>query len=165
MWPFKKKKPEQTPAFRRAMAEKIARNRLRYASEREGDMDIVIGRDGGFNIRNGELVFLNTAHFKYGDTFQISNSLYNDGVYVYGEAGEFEDEENVLITKVVYPRDVVMGVVNLFKWDAENRDKVGVKSESLSRYSVTYYDISSNAEVGFPNGLVAFLKPYMRAKF
>lgn len=117
------------------------------------------------NIRNGELSFLNTAHFKYGDTFQISNSLYNDGVYVYGEAQEFEDEENVLITKVVYPRDVVMGVVNLFKWDAENRDKVGVKSESLSRYSVTYYDISSNAEVGFPNGLVAFLKPYMRAKF
>ena len=56
MWPFKKKQKEETPAFRRAMAEKIARHRLRYASEREGDMDIIIGRDGGFNIRNGEFI-------------------------------------------------------------------------------------------------------------
>lgn len=56
MWPFKKKNPEQTPAFRIKMAEKIARHRLRYVSEREGDMDIVIGRDGGFNIRNGEFI-------------------------------------------------------------------------------------------------------------
>ena len=56
MWPFKKTKPEDTPAFRIKMAEKIARHRLRYASEREGDMDIIIGRDGGFNIRNGEFI-------------------------------------------------------------------------------------------------------------
>ena len=56
MWPFKKKKPEDTPAFRIKMAEKIARHRLRYASEREGDLDIIIGRDGGFNIRNGEFI-------------------------------------------------------------------------------------------------------------
>ena len=56
MWPFKKKNPEDTPAFRIKMAEKIARHRLRYASEREGDMDIIIGRDGGFNIRNGEFI-------------------------------------------------------------------------------------------------------------
>ena len=56
MWPFKKKNPEETPAFRKKMAEKIARHRLRYASERVNDVDIVIGRDGGFNIRNGEFI-------------------------------------------------------------------------------------------------------------
>lgn len=117
------------------------------------------------NIRNGELIFADASRFKKGVSFQISQSLYNDGVYVYGEKHEFEDEDGVLITKVVYPPDVVQGVVNLFKWDFENRDKVGVKSESLSRYSVTYYDLDANSEVGFPKGLVAFLKPYMRAQF
>ena len=116
------------------------------------------------NIRNGQLEF-NAKLFKAGDTFQISNSLYNEGVYVYGEEQELYDEDGVLITKVVYPPDVVQGVVNLFKWDIENRGKVGVKSESLSRYSVTYYDLESGSTVGFPNGLVAFLKPYIRAKF
>lgn len=116
------------------------------------------------NIRNGELIF-DTTLFKEGDTFQISKSLYNEGLYVYGEKHELYDEEGVLITKVVYPPDVVEGVVNMIKWDIENRAKVGVKSESLSRYSVTYYDIESNSVLGYPSGLVAFLKPYMRAKF
>lgn len=116
------------------------------------------------NIRNGELIF-DTTHFKVGDTFQISKSRYNEGLYVYGEKHELYDEDNVLITKVIYPPDVVTGVVNMFKWDEQNRAKVGIKSESLSRYSVTYYDIESNSVMGYPSGLVAFLKPYMRAKF
>lgn len=56
MWPFKKKKLEDKVSFRKEMAEKIARHRIRYVSEREDDMDIIIGRDGGFNIRNGEFI-------------------------------------------------------------------------------------------------------------
>lgn len=117
------------------------------------------------NIRGGELVFDDATRFKDGDTFQISKSLYNDGVYTYGKEKTFEDEENVLITKVVYPADVIMGVVNLFKWELEHRDKVGIKSESLSRYSVTYYDVDASSIAGYPRGLMAFLTPYMRAKF
>ena len=53
---FKKKKPEDTVAFRTEMAKKIAFHRLRYVTEREGETEIVIGRDGGFNIRNGEFI-------------------------------------------------------------------------------------------------------------
>lgn len=56
MWPFKKKKLEDKVSFRKEMAEKIARHHIRYVSEREGDTDIIIGRDGGFNIRNGEFI-------------------------------------------------------------------------------------------------------------
>lgn len=111
-----------------------------------------------------ELTFDKTR-FKDGDTFQISQSLYNDGVYTVGETYDFIDESGVLITKVVYPPDVVMGAVNLFKWETQNREKVGVKSESLSRYSVTYYDLETSSVMGYPKGLMAFLKPYMRAKF
>lgn len=117
------------------------------------------------SVRGGKLEF-DATYFKTGDSFQISKSKYNDGVYTYGEeSAEFYDEENILITKVVYPSDVVAGVVNLFKWDIQNRDKVGVKSESLSRYSVTYYDLESNSIGGYPKGLMAFLTPYIKAQF
>ena len=53
---FKKKKPEDTASFRMEMAKKIAVHRLRYVTEREGETELVIGRDGGFNIRNGEFI-------------------------------------------------------------------------------------------------------------
>ena len=53
---FKKKKPEDSPAFRLEMAKKIAVHRLRYITERINDTELVIGRDGGFNIRNDEFI-------------------------------------------------------------------------------------------------------------
>ena len=116
------------------------------------------------SIRSGELLF-DKKLFKDGESFEISNSLYNAGVYVLGKTYDFYDEENVTITKVVYPQAVITGVVNLIQWDIEHRGKIGVKSESLSRYSVTYYDVENNSVGGYPKGLMGFLKPYMRAQF
>jgi hypothetical protein len=113
-------------------------------------------------------------HFKAGDTVQISQSIFNDGVYTIEgvENGYIElnkkllDENQVLVTKVEYPMDVVMGVVNMLKWDLTNRDKVGIQSETLSRHSVTYFDMSAdNSAIGYPKTLVGFLKPYMKARF
>ena len=43
---FKKKKLEDKVSFRIKMAEKISKHRIRYVSERIGDTDIIIGRDG-----------------------------------------------------------------------------------------------------------------------
>lgn len=115
-------------------------------------------------VVNGELIFDRTL-FKDGDTVHITQSFYNNCLYVLGEEHEFYDEDKILITKVEYPPDVIEGVVNMLEWEAKNRDKVGIKSESLSRYSVTYYDIESKSVIGFPSGIVAFLTPYKRAKF
>ena len=53
---FKRKKPEEKLSCKIKMAEKMVRNRLRYATERDGDTDSVIGKNGGFNIRNGQLI-------------------------------------------------------------------------------------------------------------
>ena len=65
-----------------------------------------------------------------------------------------------------YPMDVKMGVINLMKWELNNRDKVGVASESISRHSVTYFDMSGdNSTMGYPKALLGFLKPYMKARF
>lgn len=113
-------------------------------------------------------------HFKAGDTVQISQSIFNDGVYTIEgvEDGYIElnkkllDENQVLVTKVEYPMDVVMGVVNMLKWDLEHRDKVGIQSETISRHSVTYFNMDGdNSTIGYPKTLVGFLKPYMKARF
>lgn len=53
---FKRKKPEERLSFKLEMAEKMVRNRLRYATERDGETDSVIGKNGGFNVRNGQLI-------------------------------------------------------------------------------------------------------------
>jgi len=59
-----------------------------------------------------------------------------------------------------------MGVVNLFKWEQNNRDKVGVSSETISRHSVTYFNMDGeNSIMGFPKSLLGFLRPYRKARF
>lgn len=67
---------------------------------------------------------------------------------------------------IVYPADIKMGVIGLLKWDITLRGKVGIASETLSRHSVTYQDMTGgNAEMGYPKSLLGFLRPYMRARF
>lgn len=65
-----------------------------------------------------------------------------------------------------YPMDIKMGVANLMKWEADNRDKVGVATETISRHSVTYFNMDGdNSIMGYPKALMGFLKPYKRARF
>lgn len=67
---------------------------------------------------------------------------------------------------IIYPADIKMGAVNLIKWELGNREKVGVASESISRHSVTYFDMTGdNYIIGYPKALTGFLKPYMCARF
>lgn len=124
-------------------------------------------------VINGKL-FYNTNLLKVDDTVQISDSALNDGLYVVQDMGadaisldaDLYDEDYVLVTKIVYPHDVKMGVVNLLKWENANRDKVGVASETLSRHSVTYFAMDGeNSLLGYPKSLLGFLMPYMKARF
>lgn len=113
--------------------------------------------------------------FAVGDTLQITDSeLMNDclctvqsvkdGVITTNEA--LYDEAGVVITKVQYPAAVKMGVVNLMKWELSHRDKVGVASETISRHSVTYFDMNGDSSTtGYPKALMGFLKPFMKARF
>ena len=124
-------------------------------------------------IEDGKL-YCDVAMFKAGDTIQITESNFNEGLYVVPEGEESDvielpdalDETDVLVTKVVYPMDVKMGVVNMMKWDLENRDKVGIQSETISRHSVTYFNMDGdNSSLGYPKSLIGFLRPYMKARF
>ena len=109
-----------------------------------------------------------------GDTVQISQSLLNNGIYTVTEitdegmtvSGNLLDCTKNLITKVSYPPDVILGAVNLYRWDLDNRSKVGIQSETISRHSVTYFNMDGdNADMGYPKSLLGFLKPYMKARF
>jgi hypothetical protein len=113
--------------------------------------------------------------FAVGDTLQISGSDLQDGALVTVSAIEdgtiyvnedLLDESGVVITKVKYPMDVKMGAVNLLKWELNNRDKVGVSSETISRHSVTYFNMDGdNSIMGYPRSLLGFLKPHKKARF
>ena len=108
--------------------------------------------------------------FKVGDTVLISNSKYNNGVYVLTAMdgtldSELFDDENNKVTLVKYPPAIKLGVVKLLQYNAKMDDKVGISSESLSRHSVSYAQPTSDSICGYPSSLMSFLKPYMKARF
>jgi len=122
-----------------------------------------------------KLLFNSPVPFKVGDTLQLTESDFMQDELVTVSAidnssitvsGELIDESGVVVTKVKYPMDVKMGIVNLMKWELNNREKVGVASESISRHSVTYVDqTGDNTIMGYPVALMGFLKPYRKARF
>ena len=72
----------------------------------------------------------------------------------------------MLLIKIEYPEDVQLGAINMLKWDIENRDKVGIQSESISRHSVSYFNMDGeNSIIGYPKSLIGFLTPYKKARF
>jgi len=114
--------------------------------------------------------------FAVGDTVQVSygKKAMDCGLYTIKEiTGNtftvnegFPDIPGVKVCKVKYPADVKMGVVNMLKWDLENRGKVGIQSETISRHSVTYFNMDGdNSSMGYPKALLGFLKPYKKARF
>lgn len=112
--------------------------------------------------------------FEVGDTVQVSESGLNKGLFTVATVDDslftveeaVKDEKDVLVTKIVYPEDVVDCAFNLLEWELEHRAKVGIQSETLSRHSVTYFNMDGdNSIMGYPKSLMGTLKPYMKARF
>ncbi len=121
---------------------------------------------------NDDMVYGSPQYFTVGDTVQISSPYgVNDGLYLITEVEDDHialDRELVpvdcnLVTKIQYPADVVQCAVDLFKWKHTMGDKVGVKSETLSRHSVTYED-SATLYMGYPVGILNGLKLHRKAR-
>lgn len=121
-----------------------------------------------------QLLVPGSTPFKAGDTLEITESELNAGLVTVSAvsngsitvAEELYDESGVALTKVVYPADVKQGVARMLQWQLDNGDKVGVQSETISRHSVTYFNMDGdNSTMGFPKSLLGFLKPYMKARF
>lgn len=123
-------------------------------------------------------------YFKEGDTVEISQSIFNDGLYtVVAFDGEFitldralVDENPVLVTKIEYPADVKEGVLSILKWQLKNEaandgdtSKKDIQSETISRHSVTYVTDSTELDIderlGVPKKYSSFLRQYRKARF
>lgn len=121
----------------------------------------------------GGLFVMDAQLFKPGDTVQVSESALNAGLFTVSVATDEElsvaedvvDEAEVLVTKVVYPDDVIDCALNLLEWEVKNRAKVGIQSETLSRHSVTYFAQDANNQImGYPAALLGGLKAYRKAR-
>ena len=124
------------------------------------------------DIRAGVFMSESLIPFVVDDTIQVSESRYNSGLFtVSAETDDTtfmvnedtRDEDDVLVTKVEYPADVVACCVDLMEWAVNFAGKVGIKSETLSRHSVTYED-SATMFMGYPASLLGCLKPYRKAR-
>lgn len=122
---------------------------------------------------NGEPIAIRS-----GDTIQVSDSKYNDGLYVVksieGKILTLDNNEpffngsfsGAFITKIEYPPDIRMGIVELIKYKQKMGSKMGIKSESIARMSVTYYDINATDNIeGFPASKFSFLNKYKKMRW
>lgn len=127
-------------------------------------------------VRGG--VFLSDAliPFSVGDTVQVTkgDKAEDLGLYTVKEIDgatftvnePIADIDDINVTLVAYDMNIKVGVANLLRWEAVNRDKVGIQSESISRHSVTYADTTGeNSLMGYPKAMMGFLKPYVKARF
>ncbi len=125
-----------------------------------------------------------SPYLKVGDTVQITDSAFNNGLFTiktkdaegFTVNEEIYDEEAVLVTKVEYPADVQMGAIEIMRWKLKNEtanyDDTApkeIQSESISRHSVTYAKDATesdiDAEFGVPRKYTSFLKMYKKARF
>lgn len=122
---------------------------------------------------SGGLLIGSSPYLQPGDTVEINDSI-NSGLCTVEEITDNKirldkilyDTARNMVTKVVYPADVQEGVLNMLQWDFTMRSKTGIKSETLSRHSVTYYDMDSgNSLDGYPAALVGFLDPYRQMRW
>lgn len=115
---------------------------------------------------------------RVGDTIQISSSKFNDCLTTIAAINDKNIETNVkesffdgsfsgsFITKVQYPADIRMGVEELIKYKKQMGSKMGIKSESIARMSVTYYDINATDNIeGFPASKFSFLNKYKKMRW
>lgn len=114
---------------------------------------------------------------RVGDTVEVNYSRFNDGLYtvvsldgnqikVAGQPLFDEQNTKAMLTKVEYPADIKRGIKKLIDYDVKMADKVGIKSETISRMSTTYYDVNGSDNTdGYPSSLLSFLEKYEKMRW
>lgn len=124
-----------------------------------------------FGRSENNSVYGEPKFFTVGDTVQISGTGVNDGLYqiTMVDTDHIELDKRLktfdcnLVTKVEYPADVIQCAVDLYQWKQKMGEKVGIKSETISRHSVTYED-SATLFMGYPVGILNGLQLHKKAR-
>lgn len=119
----------------------------------------------------------NIRGLRIGDTVEVNYSDFNDGLYVVKEMLDneikveqesflTEETRGIMVTKIEYPADIKRGILKLIQYDRKMSGKIGIKSETVSRMSTTYYDVNAKENTdGYPASLLSFLKKYEKMRW
>ena len=100
-----KSKDPNSKRSRRDMAQMVCGKHIRYVSEKQNDVDVIIGREGGFNIREGDLLVYASSKVVFRaeiDELQIWELLSKDGGVLTGFDKETGRERTVIAYYVYY---------------------------------------------------------------
>ena len=104
----KKKNDPNSRKFRWEMARAVEGQHIKYVSEKkDGEVDEVIGRNGGLNIRDDEFIVYASAKVLFRckvDELQIWELLSKDGVIISGPDKLHGGEMRTIIVYYVYYR-------------------------------------------------------------
>ena len=109
MFKFLKRKPknENSVAFKREMAKKLDGKHIKYVGERINNEEIIIGREGGLNLRNGEFIVFASADIIMRckiEEMQAWELMSHDGVVITAPDLEHGGVERTIIVHYVYYR-------------------------------------------------------------
>jgi hypothetical protein len=89
------------------MARSVEGHHIKYVTEKKDNVDEVIGRNGGLNIRNDEFIVYASAKVLFRckvDDLQIWELLSKDGVVLTGPDIESGGKERTVVAYYVYYR-------------------------------------------------------------
>ena len=103
----RKKLDPNSKKFRWEMARSVEGQHIKYVTEKKENVDEVIGRNGGLNIRNDEFIVYASAKVLFRckvDDLQIWELLSKDGVVLTGPDIESGGRERTVVAYYVYYR-------------------------------------------------------------
>lgn len=127
-------------------------------------------------IQGKRITFDGVNMFNMHDTVEIVGVQYYDGFHYVTSVGtdwieidipfELEGDVTGSLYLIKFPADVRSGVKKVWKHEQATEDTVGVRNESISRWSVTYEKPSTGRSInGLPAYLFDFLKPYEKMRW
>ena len=102
-----KSKNPDSKKYRYEMAQAVCGQHIKYVTEKRDNVDEVIGRNGGLNIRNDEFIVYASADVVFRcriEDLQIWELLSKDGVVLTGPDLEHGGVERTVIAYYVYYR-------------------------------------------------------------
>ena len=102
-----KPKNPDSRKFRREMAFKVAGQHIKYVTEKKDDVEEVVGRSGGLNIRDEEFIVYASSDVVFRcrlDDLQIWELLSRDGVVLTGPDLEHGGAVRTVVAHYVYYR-------------------------------------------------------------
>ncbi len=130
------------------------------------------GKDFEGTSTGGKSLLTSSARVKVGDRVELVDE-FNQPVLAFVEAisplavvfDKTLPEGKLKCYPVAYPPDVVTGVAKMVAYQALRDAKLGIKSETVGRHSVSFgVDSSIEGLAGYPAELTGFLAHYRRAR-